>query len=57
MRTAACLQHHPAPRLRGKEWQQLCSTDLLAQHATAQRICTVRLKNMLGDVQPDDANL
>jgi hypothetical protein len=57
MCTAACLQNDPAPRLRSEKWQQPGSADLLTQYRMPLRIDTVRLKNMLGDIQPDDANL
>ncbi|MFZ4745256.1 MAG: hypothetical protein ACOYLK_00005, partial [Sphingomonas sp.] len=50
-------QNDLATRLRCEKRQQLRTADLLAKKHMARRINTVRLKNMLGDIQPDDANL
>jgi hypothetical protein len=40
-----------------EEIQQLSSADPLAEHCSTAPICSVRVKNMLGDIQTDYANL
>jgi hypothetical protein len=51
------LQRYRATRLGHKEIQQLSSADPLAEHCSTAPICSVRVKNMLGDIQTDYANL
>ena len=56
MCAAARLQHYPASRMGGKERQHLRPAKLLAKHRATRRIRTVRLENMLRDIQSDYAN-
>jgi hypothetical protein len=51
------LQRHRATRLGRKEIQQLSSADPLAEHCSTAPIYSMRVKNMLGDIQTDYANL
>jgi hypothetical protein len=46
-----------APWLGCEEIQQPSSTDPLAQYRSTPLIGSVRVKNMLGDIQTDYANL
>jgi hypothetical protein len=56
MRAAAGLQSNHARRLLGKELQQLGAPDLLAEDHPAASIGTMRVENMLRDVQSNRAN-
>jgi hypothetical protein len=57
MSTATCLQRDGTTRLGCKEIQQLSSADPLAEHCSTTPICSMRVKNMLGDIQTDYDNL
>jgi hypothetical protein len=57
MRSTTCLQRYHATRLGREEIQQLSSADPLAEHCSTPPIRSVRVKNMLGDIQTDYANL
>jgi hypothetical protein len=57
MRSTTCLQRHRATRLRREEIQQLSSADPFAEYRSTPFIRPVRVKNMLGDIQTDYANL
>jgi hypothetical protein len=57
MCSTTCLQRDHAPRLGCEEIQQLSSADPLAQYRSTPLIGSVRVKNMLGDIQTDYANL
>jgi hypothetical protein len=52
-----CLQRNRATRLRREEIQQLSSADPLAEYRSTPLICSVRVKNVLGDIQTDYGNL
>jgi putative ABC transport system substrate-binding protein len=55
MRSTTCLQRHRAIRLRCKEIQQLSSTDPLAEYRSTPLIRSVNVKDVLGDIQTDEA--
>jgi hypothetical protein len=57
VRSTTCLQRYPASRLGCEEIQQLSSTDPLAEYRSTTLIRSVRVKNMLGDIQTDYNNL
>jgi len=57
MRAAARLQCHQTARVSSEEVEQLAARDLPTEHGTPRRIRSVRVKNMLGDIQPDRGNL
>jgi hypothetical protein len=57
MCSTTCLQRDRAPWLGCEEIQQLSSADPLAQYRSTPLIGSVRVKNMLGDIQTDYANL
>jgi hypothetical protein len=57
MRSTTCLQRNRATRLRREEIQQLSSADPLAEYRSTPFICSVRVKNVLGDIQTDYGNL
>jgi len=50
MRSTTRLQRYRAIRLRCEEIQQLSSTDPLAEYRSTPLICSVSVKNMLGDI-------
>jgi hypothetical protein len=51
------LQRHDAPWLLCEECQQPHAADPFAERHAPALIDTVRVKNMLGDIQPDRGNL
>jgi hypothetical protein len=51
------LQSYRATQLGREEIQQLSSTDPLAEHCSTTSVYSVRVKNMLGDIQTNYANL
>jgi hypothetical protein len=51
------LQRYRATRLGRKEIQQLSSTDPLAEYCSTPLIRSVRVENLLGDIQTDYDNL
>jgi hypothetical protein len=57
MGSTTCFQRYRATRLGREEIQQLSSADPLAEHCSTPPICSVRVKNMLGDIQTDYDNL
>ena len=57
MGRAAGLHRHEAGAQLGEEAQNLAPLELLAQNATPRLIGAVNLKNQLGQVQTDYANL
>ena len=57
MRSATRLQRYHATRLGREEIQQLSSADPLAEQRSTPLIRSVRVKNMLSDIQTDCANL
>jgi hypothetical protein len=57
MSSTTRLQRYRATRLGREEIQQLSSADPLAEHLSTSPICSVHVKNMLGDIQTDYANL
>jgi len=57
MGPAARLQGHQARRLRGHELDQFRAGDLLAKDDMTRRIRSMRLENVLSDVQSDCAHL
>jgi hypothetical protein len=50
MRSTTCLQRYRAIRLRCEEIQQLSSADPLPEYRSAPLICSMSVKNMLGDI-------
>src|SRR6516164_3796711 len=57
MCSTTCLQRHRATRLGREEIQQLSPADPLAEYRATPPICSVSVKNMLGDIQTDCDNL
>ncbi len=57
MRSTTCLQRYRATRLGCEETQQLSAADPLAEYPSTPLIRSVSVKNMLGDIQTDYANL
>jgi hypothetical protein len=57
MCSTTCLQRYGATRLGCEEIQQLSSADPLAEWRSTSLIRSVSVKNMLGDIQTDYANL
>jgi hypothetical protein len=57
MRSTTCLQRYRATRLGREEIQQLSSADPLAEYCSTPLIRSMRVKNMLGDIQTDYDNL
>jgi hypothetical protein len=57
MCSTTCLQRYRATRLGREEIQQLSSTDPLAEYCSTPLIRSVRVENMLGDIQTDYDNL
>ena len=57
MGSATCLQRYRATRLGREEIQQLSSADPLAEYRSTPFIRSVRVKNVLGDIQTDYGNL
>jgi len=57
MCSTTCLQRYRATRLGREEIQQLSSADPLAEYRSTLLIRSVRVKNMLGDIQTDYDNL
>jgi hypothetical protein len=57
MRRAASLHRHHARLQRSEEPQHLTAPQLLAHHRMPGRIGTVHLKNQLGQIQTNRANL
>jgi hypothetical protein len=56
MRGAACLQPHPRRRQLCEHPQQLAAPDLPAQHRLLGLVNTVKLKDMLGSINPNPDN-
>jgi hypothetical protein len=57
MCSTTCFQRYGATRLGCKKIQQLSSADPLAEYRSTPLIRAVSVKNMLGDIQTDYANL
>jgi hypothetical protein len=57
MRSTTCLQRYRATRLGREEIQQPSSADPLAEYCSTPLIRSVRVKDMLGDIQTDCDNL
>jgi hypothetical protein len=57
MCSTTCLQRHRATRLGREEIQQLSPADPLAENCSTPLIRSVRVENMLGDIQTDYDNL
>jgi hypothetical protein len=57
MCSTTCLHCYCATWLGCEELQQLSSADPLAQYRSTPLIRSVSVKNMLGDIQTDYANL
>jgi len=57
MCSTTCLQRYRATRLGREEIQQLSPADPLAEHCSTPPIYSVRVENMLGDIQTDYDNL
>jgi hypothetical protein len=55
--STTCLQRYGAPRLGCEEIQQLSSADFFAEYRATPPIRTVRVKNVLGDIQTNCDNL
>ncbi|MCC8954532.1 hypothetical protein H8B02_14070 [Bradyrhizobium sp. Pear77] len=51
------LQRYRATRLGREEIPPLSSADPLAEHCSTLSICSVHVKNVLGDIQTDYDNL
>ena len=57
MRPTTCLQRYRATLLGCEEIQQLSSADSLAEYRPTALIRAVNVKDMLGNIQTDHANL
>jgi hypothetical protein len=57
MRPAACLQRNQAAWVSLEEVEQLAARELSAKHRSPSAIRTVRMENVLCDIQPDRGNL
>jgi hypothetical protein len=57
MCSTTCLERDRATRLGREEIQQLSSADPLAEYGSTPLICSMHVKNMLGDIQTDYDNL
>jgi hypothetical protein len=57
MGSATCFQSYRATRPGCEEIQQLSSADPFAEYCSTPLIRSVRVKNMLGDIQTDYDNL
>jgi hypothetical protein len=56
MSTAACFERDHATRLRHEEFQQLPTTDPLAENDVPALIRPMRVENILRDIQTDCGN-
>ena len=57
MCSTTCLERYLATRLRCEEIEQLSSANPLAQYRSTTLVRSVNVKNVLGDIQTDYANL
>jgi hypothetical protein len=57
MCSTTCLQRYRATRPGCEEIQQISSPDPLTEYRSTLLICSVSVKNMLGDIQTDYDNL
>ena len=53
MRPATCFQRYQAARVRGEEVERLATREPTAEHRSTNRICPMRMGNMLDNIQPD----
>src|SRR5215218_845246 len=57
MRAATRLHGHRAGRQRGQERQKLAAAQLLAKDHRARTVSPMELKDVLGEIEADGANL
>jgi hypothetical protein len=57
MRTTTLLQRHQAPRVGSEKVEQLASREPATEHRSTSSISSVRVENLLGDIQPDRGSL
>jgi hypothetical protein len=57
VRTAARFQRYQTTRVAEEEVEQLAARQPPAKHGTSGRIRSVRVENMLGDIQTDRGSL
>nr|WP_258047760.1 hypothetical protein [Sphingomonas citri] len=57
MRTTTRLQRHQAPRVGSEKVEQLASREPATGHRSTSSISSVRVENLLGEIQPDRGSL